>query len=516
MGHTEKARAATSAVIDWIAQGAAHFPDKLATIDLHSGRRHSYAVMHDRVGRIAGHLAALGCIRGDRVAMLSLNSSDMLDVQFACWRTGMIYTPLNFRLTANELAFMVNDSDAKVFFYDTSLAQVQATLQPMTRVAHWIALDASGGVSAFEAAIAAATPITEQVAQAGEDLCMIMYSSGTTGTPKGVTFSHQQCHFAFAGMVASAAASFDMVSVAVMPLFHIGGLAIFTLPALVFGGTAIIVRAFEPGAMLGLFSDAALGITHFLGVPAIFNAMGAHPDFATADFSRMLAMFVGAESVPEPLLRKWFDRGVPLREGFGMTETCAVTLMCDARDVPGKIGSAGRPVRWCKVKIARPDGSTADVGEKGEIWIQGMNITPGYWNRADANDSSFVDGWVRSGDAGRMDADGYFYIEDRLKDMYISGGENVYPAEIESILYAHPAIREVAIIGLPHEKWGETGCAVVALKSGATLTLTEVTAHCVDRLARFKLPTRLEFVEALPRNATGKVLKFELRAMYKG
>ncbi|MGL4541708.1 MAG: acyl-CoA synthetase [Polymorphobacter sp.] len=512
---TQPGPAATSAVIDWIAAGAAHYPAKIATIDLHSGRRHSYAVMHDRVGRLAGHLAALGCGRGDRVAMLSLNSSDMLDVQFACWRLGLIYTPLNFRLTATELAFMVNDSDARVFFFDTSLADVQAALQPLTKVAHWIALAASGEASPFEAAIAGATPITGQVAQAGDDLCMIMYSSGTTGTPKGVTFSHAQCHFAFAGMVASANASSDMVSAAVMPLFHIGGLAIFTLPALHFGGTAVIVRAFEPGAMLGLFDTPALGITHFLGVPAIFNAMGAHADFATTDFSRLRAIFVGAESVPEPLLRLWFDRGIALREGFGMTETCAVTLMCDAADVPGKIGSAGRPVRWCNVRIARDDGSTAEIGEKGEIWIQGLNVTPGYWNRPDANAGSFVEGWFRSGDIGRMDADGYFTIEDRLKDMYISGGENVYPAEIESLLYAHPAIREVAVIGLPDAKWGECGCAVVALKPGATLGLDEIIAHCAGRLARFKLPARLELVEALPRNATGKVLKFELRDRYR-
>jgi len=507
--------ATTSVVVDWIAAGAAHYPDKIATIDLQSGRRHSYAKMHDRVGRIAGHLGGLGCRSGERVAMLSLNSSDMLDVQFACWRLGLIYTPLNFRLTANELAFMVNDSDAKVVFYDTSLAAVQEALAPMTRVSDWIAMEASGGASPFEAAIAAATPIAAQVPRGDHDLCMIMYSSGTTGTPKGVTFSHLQMHYAISGMVQSVEASFNMVSAAVMPLFHIGGLAIFTLPALYFGGTAVVVRTFEPGAMLGLFNDPALGVTHFLGVPAIFNAMGAHGDFVTTDFSRMLAMFVGAESVPEPLLRKWFDIGVCLREGFGMTETCAVALMCDAADVPGKIGFAGRPVRWCDVMIARDDGSVADVGELGEIWIRGLNVTPGYWNRPDANASSFVGGWFRSGDIGRMDASGYFKIEDRLKDMYISGGENVYPAETESLLYGLAAIREVAVIGLPDTKWGESGCAVVALNAGATLSLEEIVAFCSGKLARFKLPNRIEFVDALPRNATGKVLKFELRARFR-
>jgi fatty-acyl-CoA synthase len=402
-----------------------------------------------------------------------------------------------------------------VFVHDTSLAEVVAALVPQTRVAHWIAVEASGGDSPFERAIAAAVPIAAQVPLGADDICMIMYSSGTTGTPKGVTFSHSQIHFAFEGMVQSVGASNRMVSAAVMPLFHIGGLAIFTLPALCFGGTAVIVRGFDPGGMLALFDDAHLGITHFLGVPAIFNAMGAHPAFAATDFSRVQAMFVGAESVPAPLLHKWFDRGIALREGFGMTETAAVALMCDAADVPGKIGYAGRPVRWCKIRITRDDGSEADVGERGEIWIRGMNVTPGYWNRPDANASSFVDGWFRSGDIGRRDADGYVAIEDRLKDMYISGGENVYPAEIESVLFALPAIHEVAVIGLAHEKWGEVGCAVVVPKPGMTVTLDDLHAHCHGRLAKFKTPARIELIDALPRNATGKVLKFELRARFK-
>jgi fatty-acyl-CoA synthase len=243
--------------------------------------------------------------------------------------------------------------------------------------------------------------------------------------------------------------------------------------------------------------------------------MQAHADFATADFSRMVTTACGAESVPETLLRAWFDRGIIIREGFGMTETCAACLMLENRDVPGKIGSAGRPVRHCTVMIARPDGSQADVEELGEIWIRGKNVTPGYWNRPDADEASFINGWFRSGDIGRRDADGYYYIEDRVKDMYISGGENVYPAEIENTLYEMPAIREVAVIGLPDPKWGESGCAVVVLKQGTTVTLADIAAHCNTRLARFKIPVRIEYVDALPRNATGKVLKFELRDRFR-
>ncbi len=501
-------------VFDWIAEHARRFPDKIATIDMHSGRSHSYAQMHERIARIAGHLRSIGIAKGDRVALLSMNSSDMLDVQFACWRIGACYTPLNFRLTAHELAFMVNDSGAKAFFYDLELATVIPALQEKTEVAHWMTMEAMGGASDLETIIATAQPIYDFCPQAETDLCMIMYSSGTTGTPKGVMFNHGQFHYMIAGSSVPAGCSSSMVGLVMMPLFHIGGLMAYTLITLYFSGTAIIVRTFEAGNLLSFFDDPALGVTHFLGVPALYNAMQAHPNFMTTDFSQMVVATCGAESVPESLLRAWYDRGVIIQEGFGMTETCAGCLALDKKDIPHKIGSAGKPGAHCQAYIARADGSEADPEELGEIWIRGKNVTPGYWNRPDANASSFVNGWFRSGDIGRRDKDGYFYIEDRVKDMYISGGENVYPAEIENILYELAAVHEVAVIGVPDAKWGEAGCAVIVPKSGLAINLNEIKAHCQDRLARFKHPARLEIVDALPRNATGKVLKFELRAKF--
>ena len=503
-------------VFDWIAESAWRFPDRTATHDIHSGRVHTHAQMNDRVARVAGYLRSIGIERGDRVALFSKNSSDMLDILFGCWRIGVVPTPLNFRLTAHELAFMINDSGARAVFHDASLGEVIPTLQQLTKADHWIEMDPLGQGGDLEAVIRAATPIYAFTPQAGDDLCMIMYSSGTTGTPKGVMFHHRQFFYVLAGAGGAANASNTMVSLTAMPIFHIGGLVGYTAIALGFGGSVVVVRDFDPGAMLGYFGDPALGVTHFLGVPAMYNAMQAHADFATTDFSRLITATCGAESVPESLLRTWFDRGVVIREGYGMTETCAACLQLEHRDVPGKIGSAGKPVRHCEAKIARPDGSEAEPEELGEIWMRGGNITPGYWNRPDANESSFVDGWFRSGDIGRRDADGYFYIEDRVKDMYISGGENVYPAEIENVLYELAAIREVAVIGLPDAKWGECGCAVVVVKEGAQIGLQEIRDHCQDRLARFKHPARLEIIEALPRTATGKVLKFELRDLFRG
>jgi fatty-acyl-CoA synthase len=501
---------------DWIADHALRRPNAIATIDIHSGRRQNYAQMHERVARIAGYLTAIGVTKGDRVALLSMNAPEMLDIQFACWRVGACYTPLNFRLTAHELAFMVNDSGAKAFFFDTDLVDVIPALREKTDVAHWIGFDPMGGPSDLERNIAASAPRYDFCPQGEDDLCMIMYSSGTTGTPKGVIFHHRQMTYSCAAAVAGLTASDAMVGLVVMPLFHIGGLMAFAMIAANFGGTTVIVRNFDAGQMLGLFGDPALGVTHFLGVPAIFNALQAHADFPATDFSRMKATMCGAESVPESLLRAWYDRGITIREGFGMTETAAGCLALNDHDIPHKIGSAGKPNRFCDAYIARADGSEADAEELGEIWIRGKNVTPGYWNRPDANAASFVDGWFRSGDIGRRDADGYFYIEDRVKDMYISGGENVYPAEVENLLYEMAEIREVAVIGLPDPKWGEAGCAVVVPHEGAEITLEALRSHCGDRLARFKLPARLEIVGDLPRNATGKVLKFELRATFGG
>lgn len=501
-------------VYDWIAENAQRFPDKPATIDIHSGRTHSYADMHERVARIAGHLTSIGIAKGDRVGLLSMNSSDMLDILFACWRIGAVLTMLNFRLTAHELAFMVSDSGARAVFYDSDLAVVIPALKEKTEVAHWITMDPMGQSGDLESAISAAAPVYAQTPQLGTDLCMIMYSSGTTGTPKGVMFNHAQFYFINAGSGSASNASSRMVGIVALPLFHIGGLVAYTTITFGYGGTVIVVRGFEPRGMLGLFGDPALGVTHFLGVPAMYNAIQAHPDFGGTDFSRVQTMSCGAESVPESLLRTWYDRGVVIREGYGMTETCAAALMLDERDIPAKIGAAGRPVRHCEARIMRGDGVEAAIGELGEIWMRGLNITPGYWNRPDANASSFVDGWFRSGDVGRQDEDGYFYIEDRVKDMYITGGENVYPAEVENALYAMEAIHEVAVIGLPDPKWGEYGCAVIVPRPGATVTIEEVKLHCGDRLARYKHPARLELVDALPRNATGKVLKFELRERF--
>jgi len=271
------------------------------------------------------------------------------------------------------------------------------------------------------------------------------------------------------------------------------------------------MRAFDPGQALAVISDPSHRINVFFGVPSIYQFMAQHPAFATADFSRLLIGGVGGAPMPVPLLKTWEQRGVALQQGYGMTETSPAVLTLDREDAVRKAGSSGKPVLHTEVRIVRPDGADAATGELGELWVKGPNVTPGYWNRPDANASSFTDGWLHTGDATRVDEDGFYYIVDRWKDMYISGGENVYPAEVESVLHQIEAIAEAAIIGVPDPQWGEVGLAIVAVKPGHSLTETQIQAHCGANLARFKCPRLIRFVDALPRNATGKIHKPTLR-----
>jgi len=310
-----------------------------------------------------------------------------------------------------------------------------------------------------------------------------------------------------------------MVSYAVMPLFHIGAMMGFSVPAMFFGATAVVERIFEPGAMIEALTSEEYGVTHFLTLPAIYNAMRMHPACEKADFSRIVIAAGGAEPMPEPVLRWWYEHGVPIVEAYGMTETTGLACCLLREDVPRRIGSAGKPALYTELKIMKSATEEAAPGEQGEIWMRGANVTPEYWRRPEANAEAFVDGWLKSGDIGIMDEEGYVTIEDRIKDMYISGGENVYPAEVESALYMLPEVAEAAVIGVPDPKWGETPLAFVELKPDRIPTTPEdskaladeLIEHCRAHLARFKCPREVRF-EEVPKTSTGKIQKHLLRA----
>jgi fatty-acyl-CoA synthase len=494
---------------DWIAHFGRRTPDKPAVVDLASGRRFSYAAFDARIARLAAHLRGqLGIARGDRVAVLALNTTDTLEVQFACGRLGAVFLPLNTRLTGPELTYIVGDASPKLMIHDADLAEIARTVARGCNVRSTLELGAGG---AYEAAIAATTPLDRAELVMLDDISTIMYTSGTTGQPKGAIITHGMTFWNCVNLGGPAYISPSSVLLTVLPLFHTGGLNCYTNPVLHAGGTVLIMRAFDPGAALELISDRSCGINVFFGVPSIYQFMAQHPAFAGADFSRLVIGGVGGAPMPVPLLKAWEARGVALQQGYGMTETSPAVLTLDREDAARKAGSSGKPVLHTEVRIVRPDGSDAGTDELGELWVKGPNVTPGYWNRPDANASSFTEGWLHTGDAARVDADGFYYIVDRWKDMYISGGENVYPAEVENVLHQLAAIAEAAVIGIPSDQWGEVGLAVVAVKSGHSLAAAEIHAHCAANLARFKCPRLIHFVEALPRNATGKIHKPTLR-----
>ena len=497
---------------DWIAHFGRRTPDKPAAVDLASGRRFTYAQFDARISRLASHLrGGLGIQRGDRVAVLALNTTDTLEVQFACGRIGAVFLPLNTRLTVPELHYIVGDAAPRLMIHDSELAEIALSVSKLCKVESTLLL---GPGRSYEAAIAAAKPLDQAEIVTLDDISTIMYTSGTTGQPKGAIITHGMTFWNCVNLGGPAYISPSTVLLTVLPLFHTGGLNCYTNPVLHSGGTVLIMRTFDPGTALQLISDASLGINQFFGVPSIYQFMAQHPSFATADFSRLVIGGVGGAPMPVPLLKVWEERGVALQQGYGMTETSPAVLTLDREDAARKAGSSGKPVLHTEVRIVNPDGRNAAVGELGELWVRGPNITPGYWNRPDANASSFTDGWLRTGDAARIDEEGFYYIVDRWKDMYISGGENVYPAEVENVLHQLTAIAEAAVIGIPSAQWGETGMAIIAVKPGRSITEAEIHAHCAANLARFKRPQTIQFIDALPRNATGKIHKPTLRRSY--
>lgn len=497
---------------DWIAHHARRTPHKVAAVDLFSARSFSYAEFDARISRLADHLRhQLGVARGDRVAVLALNTTDTLEVQFACGRLGAVFVPLNTRLTVPELQFIVGDAAPKLMVHDADLAETALSVAKLCNVASALLL---GPGASYEAAIASAEPLDRIEEVTLDDISTIMYTSGTTGQPKGAIITHGMTFWNCVNLGGPAYISPSSVLLTVLPLFHTGGLNCYTNPVLHAGGTVKIMRQFDPAFALKLISDPAEAINVFFGVPSIYQFMAQHAAFEAADFSRLIIGGVGGAPMPVPLLQVWEARGVALQQGYGMTETSPAVLVLDRDDAVRKAGSAGKPVLHTEVRVVRPDGSDCTVGELGELWVKGPNITPGYWNRPDANESSFTDGWLHTGDATRVDEEGFYYIVDRWKDMYISGGENVYPAEVENVLHQLTAIAEAAVIGVADAQWGEVGLAIVAVKPGRSITEAQILAHCAANLASFKCPRLIRLVDALPRNATGKIHKPTLRKTF--
>ncbi len=499
---------------DWTAYHAYVRGNKVAIVDLDTKAEVTYAQLDKRSGQLAAWLQSKGIGKGERVAILAPNCPEIFDAEFGCAKSGTICLPLNWRLTVPELEYILNDSAPKVLIFDEKFAAQAAQLVERCGIEHALQIEQDNASSSYENALATAGSDYVAVECTHDDVAMIMYTSGTTGHPKGAMITFGMNFYNAVNLALPAGVGVNAIQLVVLPLFHTGGMNCYANPILHAGGRVLLMRDFEPGRALSIIGDPEFGVTHFFGVPAPYQFMMQHPDFAATDLSRLQAAGVGGAPCAEAILTGWIDRGVSLLQGWGMTETSPGGTMLDAEDVLTKIGSSGKPVLHTEVKIVDDDGKELPWGNVGELLIRGPNITPGYWNKPEATADSFVDGWLKTGDAARFDEDGFIYIVDRWKDMYISGGENVYPAEVENVLYQLPEIAEAAVIGVPDERWGETGKAVLVLKPGQQLAADQVIAHCLANLAKFKVPGSVEFIAALPRNATGKVLKRNLRDQF--
>ena len=480
------------------------------------GRTWTYGELAGEVDRLVTVLADGGLKPGMRVAYLGFNHPMFFVALFATTKLGAIFLPLNFRLTGPELAYIINDAGAHTLLADSAHhAVLDGVRESLCCRTFWNADGKAADAARWPAlsdALAAASPGTAPAAApSADDVAMIMYTSGTTGRPKGAMLTHGNFWWNHVAELYTMDVMADDRLLVFAPVFHIGGLNVLTLTTFLKGGHVVLQRHFDPAIALAALAEHR--ISTVFAVPAMLLFMSQQPEFAKTDLSALRLIMCGGAPCPEPLLHLYNGRGIAIQQGYGLTETASMVAALTAEYAATKIGSVGHTTLLTQIRLIDSEGGeVTEPLARGEICVRGPNVMRGYWNQPEATRQALsADGWFRTGDVGYRDADGFYYVCDRVKDMIITGGENVYPAEIESVLAGHPAIAEVAVIGVPDEKWGETVVAVAALKPGHTLGLDELQAFAGERLARYKLPRQLQLVAALPRNPTGKILKYKLR-----
>lgn len=499
-------------VYDWLAYHARTNPERLALVDLATDRSFTYGALNDRATRLASGLArSFGVTKGDRVATVTQNSSDMFEILFACWKLGTIFTPLNWRLHAKELDHVISHADPRVIVCD------QALMDRLDGISVPIVARGAPDRSDYEALIAASAADVVMPNLCYDDIHSVLYTSGTTGKPKGAIYTHRVTMNTVVSAATHASLDRDSRTLVFSPLFHAAPLYAGGVPLFHFGGTVFVMPGWDAEACLTHISDPDMAITHFNGVPTNFIMMQELPGFDAASFPTVKMFGIGSAPISMDLLERWQAKGAILTQSYGMTEAFSVTLTSlDPAEARRQVGTAGRPMLHVEVRVADAEGVAKPVGEVGEIHVRGPGVIPGYYKEPALTQAAFFeDGWFRTGDAGRFNADGTLTVVDRIKDMFISGGENVYPSEIEDVLAELEEISQVAVIGVPHPKWGEAGVALIVLRSGAQLNEQQVLDACDQKLARYKVPKNVQFVGSLPLSPQGKILKRELLEVYK-
>lgn len=501
-----------TSVSEWFRRRAAR--DSAAPALSFESRHWNYGELQTQIERLSAVLAEGGVRRGDRVACLCFNNPITPTTLMAASRLGAIFVSLNFRLNAEELKAVITDAGVHTLIADERHAAIIEGFRENLPCTRFFALENPlAEWEALPSCLARVSEVPEAVAANAEDLAMIMYTSGTTGKPKGVMMSNDNLWFAtLSGVLTIDFTSRDVTLIA-LPLFHAAGLCMLLLPTLMAGAHAVLLQEFDADRVLSELEHQRITVSML--VPTMMLAISNRPRFADADLTALRLIIAGAAPVPEPLLRRFEGRGIPVSHCYGMTESTSLVSSLAPDKATSKIGSCGRPTMMTEFRLVDADGhELTQPGERGEVCIRGRSVTSGYWQQPDSSSSALRDGWLHSGDIAWRDEEGYYYICDRLKDMIITGGENVYPAEVESVLLDHPAVGQVAVIGLPDEKWGERVVAVVVPAAEQRPELESLRGFAEARLARYKLPSALFLIDAMPLNSSGKLLKSELRRRF--
>lgn len=492
-------------------------PNLEGCVETESGRRFTYRELDQRCNRTANMLQSQGVKSGDRVALLMMNGVEFIDAFFACAKIGAVCVPLNWRLTADELSFILSDSGSSALIFSSDFAEVVEELKARgsdgTKVTRWISVgERLAFAEDYDVLQQAASDAPVAIGGSDDDILFIMYTSGTTGLPKGAVHTHNTTLWGSLTAMATSDSRQKDRYLLVLPLFHVG--ALNPLIACVHGGgTAVVMRGFDLDAMWT--NIEAEKITTMLAVPAMLNFMLLSGAKDTADYSTLRWVMSGAAPVPVSLIETYAGMGIEIHQVYGLTETCGPTCLISPDDAMAKAGSTGKAFFHTNVRVVDSEGNDTNAGDVGEVLVSGRHIMKEYWNRPEATSEAIRDGWFYTGDLATIDEEGFVYIQDRIKDMIISGGENIYPAEIENVLLSHPKVQDVAVIGQPNEQWGEIVVAVVVPEDDS-VTAADIMKHCEGKLARYKLPKVVEFIDVIPRNPTGKALKRILRDQFPG
>jgi fatty-acyl-CoA synthase len=501
---------------DVLGERARLTPGKTALVCVADGARYTYRDLDQRAGRMAD--AWLGACRfapGDRVGLLAHNRVEFIDAFFAAARSGVILVPLATRLTPREIEFIAKDAGLRGLIYGGEFAETVLALTGVIDVESWIALDdrAAPGHARLVGLLgeALARPARTGASRPGpEDICCLLYTSGTTGKPKGVMVPHRMVAWNGYNTAMCWQLREDDVSPIFTPLYHAGGLGAFLLPIFSIGGTIVLHAGFDPEQIWRTIEQERCTVV--LGVPTIYKLLMETPGFRTVDLSHVRWLISGGAPLPLYIIEAYQKRGVVFKQGYGLTEVGVNCFSMTVEESVRKKGSIGKPMMFTEARAAGPDGSEVAAGEVGELWLRGPHVCKGYWNNPEATAAALdADGWFHTGDLARRDADGFYFIAGRQKDMLISGGVNVYPAEIEAELLLHPAVQDAAVVGVPDSTWGEVGAGCVVLREAGSVTGDELAEFLSARLAKYKIPRRWLFLDALPRTAYGKVIKGELR-----